>query len=610
MILYYVIIYLQPGSFLRGILMKFLLVSVLIIKLSTSLFAQNPNATWDVIIDMAGFYGIEGSPTIERIQQTEDGGYFAVGTFDPVSGQSFGFATKVDSSGSTLWIQTYEFDAGESDQLLNDGEITFDGGFILVGSATDSNALFNRHGVWLIKTNSAGDTLWTRIFHNNLEQSESGLYVEQTLEGGYIITGKGGGVDDDILLAKTNSVGDTLWTKLLGIDCSDLSLRCMESGTEVHQTNDGGFIIIGEATHSTGDNDFDIILIKTDSSGDTLWTRAYGGELNDFGKGVQQTSDGGYIIIGEIDHSAAKNGDIWLLKTDTLGDTLWTKRFSSDVVNDFASDIQLTADGGFILAGRLASNVWLTKIDSSGNIMWTDEWIWGNIRSIQQTQDGGFILAGTDPEVVRFMKLPPQLPVIKLSRSVIDFGSVDPGSNNEQTFKVSNLNTGRSDLVISNITIDDSNFRINDTSGVIVIGGEKNFIVTFSPFKTNTTFAGQLRIYSNAADVVTIRLEGNTNPVSIISESDIPALDYGLSLNYPNPFNPTTTIKFALPKSSKVLLSVYNLSGEEIIHLLDEEKNAGYHKVIWDASGFTSGLYFYRLQAGDFVQTRKMVLLK
>ena len=199
-------------------------------------------------------------------------------------------------------------------------------------------------------------------------------------------------------------------------------------------------------------------------------------------------------------------------------------------------------------------------------------------------------------------------PVIELSRTVIDFGSVDPGSNNTQTFKVSN--TGGSDLIISNITIDDPNFRINDTSAVIGIGGEKNFIVTFNPHKTNTTFTGQLRIYSNTAVVVTIRLEGNTTPVSIMSESDNSSLVYSLSLNYPNPFNPTTTIKYTLPKSSKVLFSVYNLSGEEISRLLDEEKNAGYHQVNWDASNSPSGIYFYRLQAGDFVQTRKMVLLK
>ncbi len=86
--------------------------------------------------------------------------------------------------------------------------------------------------------------------------------------------------------------------------------------------------------------------------------------------------------------------------------------------------------------------------------------------------------------------------------------------------------------------------------------------------------------------------------------------EYALSNAYPNPFNPTTTIEYTLPKSREVRLTVYNLLAEEVTSLVDDFQQAGNHQVIWDASNFTSGIYFYRLQAGDFVQTRKMVLLK
>jgi len=85
---------------------------------------------------------------------------------------------------------------------------------------------------------------------------------------------------------------------------------------------------------------------------------------------------------------------------------------------------------------------------------------------------------------------------------------------------------------------------------------------------------------------------------------------YTLRANYPNPFNPVTTIEYTLPKSGEVNMIVYNLLGQEVTRIIDEVQQAGYHKVTWDASNFASGIYFYRLQAGDFVRTRKMVLLK
>ena len=86
--------------------------------------------------------------------------------------------------------------------------------------------------------------------------------------------------------------------------------------------------------------------------------------------------------------------------------------------------------------------------------------------------------------------------------------------------------------------------------------------------------------------------------------------DYSLNQNYPNPFNPATTIKYTLSQSGDVSLMVYNLRGQEVALIFKGNMPAGNHQVTWDASNFASGIYFYRLQAGDFVQTRKMVLLK
>ncbi len=86
--------------------------------------------------------------------------------------------------------------------------------------------------------------------------------------------------------------------------------------------------------------------------------------------------------------------------------------------------------------------------------------------------------------------------------------------------------------------------------------------------------------------------------------------EFALYQNYPNPFNPVTNIKFALPKDVKVTLIVYNLLGEKVSTILNEDKEAGFYDVKFDGNNYSSGMYIFRLTAGDFVQTKKMTLIK
>ena len=95
----------------------------------------------------------------------------------------------------------------------------------------------------------------------------------------------------------------------------------------------------------------------------------------------------------------------------------------------------------------------------------------------------------------------------------------------------------------------------------------------------------------------------------ILPENDIPT-EFTLKANYPNPFNPTTAIRYQLSAISEVNLSIYDMNGKKVATLVNGSKLAGYHSVNWDASNISSGIYFYRLQAGDFVDTKKMVFMK
>ena len=99
-------------------------------------------------------------------------------------------------------------------------------------------------------------------------------------------------------------------------------------------------------------------------------------------------------------------------------------------------------------------------------------------------------------------------------------------------------------------------------------------------------------------------------PVSVEDDNLILPEEFTLEQNYPNPFNPKTTLSYAIPRSGDVKLIIYNILGEEIISLVNEFQSAGNYEITWDASAYSSGIYFYRLKSGDFEQTRKMVLLR
>jgi hypothetical protein len=106
------------------------------------------------------------------------------------------------------------------------------------------------------------------------------------------------------------------------------------------------------------------------------------------------------------------------------------------------------------------------------------------------------------------------------------------------------------------------------------------------------------------------RLFGDTTITSVYTPEEVGREDFLLKQNYPNPFNPSTTISYDLPTRSHVTLKIFNLLGQEVATLVNGEVEAGRHQMQWNARGLSSGVYFYRLQAGKFVETRKLILLR
>jgi hypothetical protein len=298
------------------------------------------------------------------VSQTYDGGYIISGwTFSFARYWSKGYLIKVDSLGDTLWTRHYGKHYRNA-QFFSAIQ-TLDSGYVAAGFITDSTGS-NSCNIYLVKIDSNGDTLWTKKYGGYLW--DEGYSVDQTLDGGYIITGSAtsfGAGGQDVYLIKTNSDGDTLWTKTYGGSGSD-------KGNSVSQTLDGGYIIAG-TTNSFGAGNADIYLVKTNSTGDSIWTKTYGGTEYDNGYCVSQTSDGGYILTGKTNSYGAGFDDVYIIKTDSLGDIMWTRTYG-DTSSDRGLSIVQTNDGGFIVAGWTMSygagsnDFYLIKTDSLGNV--------------------------------------------------------------------------------------------------------------------------------------------------------------------------------------------------------------------------------------------------
>ena len=295
------------------------------------------------------------------VQQTADGGYILAGGTEGSGFDAKVLLVRADASGETLWTKTFGRDSQEI-QHAEQIQQTADGGFVFAGWAYDAAM----HTVaYVVRTDANGDSLWTRQFGD----PDSGIHfayaVQQTTDRGYIVGGTtslGPGYFNSHLV-KLDSAGGTTWTATFGDTGS-------QESHWVEQTADGGYILTG-GTALTGD--YDMILIRTDGAGNLLWSGVYGGAGSDFGASALQVDEGTYAVLGTTSSFGAGGRDFYLVKTDADGDTLWTRTFGGDS-EDVACSFEQTEDGGYIIAGYTDSHgaggvdAWLIKTDSLGNV--------------------------------------------------------------------------------------------------------------------------------------------------------------------------------------------------------------------------------------------------
>lgn len=309
-------------------------------------------------------FGGMGDDFITSVQQTSDDGYIVVGiTSSYGAGGKDLWMIKTDAQGYKQWDKTFG-------GLLDDGGIsvqqTRDGGYI----ATGATGSIGPSGVWLVKTDPPGSLLWDKTLdiEGDVGQMSAGSSVQQTSDGGYIVAGDSS--KQSVLLIKTDARGNKQWGRIFGGLATDS--KNVNANTRARQTSDGGYIIVSY-TSSYGAGGMDLWMIKTDATGNEIWSKTFGGVGDDFGTTVQQTSDGGYIMTGHTSSYGAGGMDLWMVKTDALGNESWSKTFGG-VGDDFGTSVQQTSDGGYIMTGYTSSygaggmDLWMIKTDASGNV--------------------------------------------------------------------------------------------------------------------------------------------------------------------------------------------------------------------------------------------------
>ena len=312
------------------------------------------NATGDTL--WTKMYGGLTDDNGYSVIQTLDGGYVIAGSTFILGNGVDVLVIKTNSSGDVQWMKNF---GGTSNDGARSVIETADSNLIIAGMTESYGA--GASDAYLIATNNQGDTLWTKTYGGS--QSDELHSVAQCITGGYIMAGYSDSWGTNSYIIRTDNNGDTLWTKVLAGIGDDYAYS-------IEQTpSDSGFIFGG--TYGVGISD-DMFMAKLDSVGGFSWSKTYGGGGIDKCYAVRQTADGGYIMAGESSSGLNGNQFMFVVKTDAIGDTLWTRFLGEDFYNNMAHDVQLTNDGGYVVGGFTADifstayKVYIVKLDSNG----------------------------------------------------------------------------------------------------------------------------------------------------------------------------------------------------------------------------------------------------
>ena len=420
--------------------------------------------------------------------------------------------------------------------------------------------------------NSAGTVQWGANYNGPGNNNDIARTIAVDGTGNVYVGGEstGSGTGLDYCLVKYNSSGVQQWVYRYNgsanIEDVMVDLKIDNAGNNIYLT---GFANFGSPNYA------DYTTIRINSAGTMQWVKRYNHSGTD-DKATSLTIDatGNVYVTGWVPGILAWES-YGTVKYNSSGAELWVAVYEGPGQKiDIASDIEVDASGNIFVTGKSQGSNLLydfatVKYNSSGVQQWVNRWTgsganqYSYASSLKLDASGNVYVGGYSGSSVFFM----------------DYAVVRYSNAGSQQWWTKYNGTGNANDLGTAIALDGSNVYITGSS----VGSSSN--TDFATIK----YAQTVGIHQNTSEI----------PDS-----------YSLSQNYPNPFNPTTQINFSIPKDGFVNITVYDAIGKEVNKLTDKHMIAGNYKVDFDASGLTSGIYFYRIQAGDYTATKKMALIK
>ncbi len=482
-------------------------------------------------------------------------------------GSGYDFCTiKYNSNGSQIWIQRYN------------GPVNGDDGAVSLDIDNDNNIYVTGYSLGTsenkdfctIKYDAGGNLVWIKRYDDGFDDIPAALVTDNS--GNIIVTGS---VKNDYinnsekyLTIKYDNNGNILWQRKY-----EATVYYPDIPADLTIDINGNIIVTGTST--TPENWDDILTLKYSSSGEQLWVNRFSlpssGASTDWGNAVISDANGNVFVTGYSENYAGK---MVTIKYSAAGVQQWYRLYDSNAV-DQGYDIDVYENFIYV-TGYTGGRFLIVKYDSNGNLVWDriSREFQSSFGLSAEVDDLGSIYA------TGYCLSIPSWDILTLKYDL---------NGNLKWYKTYN-------------GLNDSNDYAND----LCLDNFGNLYV-----------AGWSRGFNSSSDYITLKYD-NLTAVNSYS-NDIPP-KFSLSQNYPNPFNPSTTINFAIPLLKGVTgeagrgvytyLKIYDIIGSEVKTLVNQQLTPGTYSVDWDASNYPSGVYFYRLTAGEFIKTNKMILLK
>lgn len=581
--------------------MKYIHLSFAFLLLSS--ISASSQVTWEKL------FSKKSTDVFRSVQEVTTGGYIVAGyTANFTANDTDAFVVRLNVNGDTVWTYTYNGPQSRQDLFYKIIE-TSDGGFLACGytnSGTSDDILY-------IKLNSAGIFQWAKNYGGSgKERSQD---IVETIDG-YTIAGyttSSPAQYYDALILHFDFNGTVLWTKIIG--SADY-----EDANSLKLLPDGGYILGGQI-RINGSN-YDQYLIRTNSSGDTLWTRHFGTSGTDNIESIVIVSDG-YVMAGST-NSILTGDDGYLVKTDTSGNVIWSKTFGGNYPDDFHR-VEKTSDGGFILTGTTSSsgasnpNMWLLKTNAQGNQLWSTPLGGDNHDhgySGIQTSDGGYIIAGHsgsfgfNNEEAYIVKLGSGGVAPNKLTYVSAFALTSPTcTGTASQVKVVIRNFGN--RVVSNIPVTvEVTGATTQTLNAIYSGSlAAQDLDTVSLSPVINTMGGSsytFHCFTSALNDVYPANNSITSTVSLLPCTGIDELHARLGyIIYPNPSNGNFIIEFS-ENYRNAIIELFSITGAVLKKQILE--NTISEKIFFGNSNLTSGIYLLKVNADGLSDTRMIIV--